>query len=300
MDVDMHDFKKQVECEYKGERYSVRDNGAVLRYPRKNKPLRKWDNKWTLGTPNNKGYCLIASEVVHRIVAFAFLGKPPTPQHIVDHKDTNRQNNRPENLRWLTKLENILNNPITLKKIEFLCGSVDAFLKDPSILKDYECEDQNFGWMKAVTPEEAKESWNRLSNWAEKDSDKSLPSMGKMGEWIFSPNKAAKISEKERIAQEQSNHEMVNKEIEVVLHKVENDTGLSRDEYSIKSKKRELLSARVYAAVLLRDKVGLSEEGISKLIGVSKSMVNTYLNYPGSYINNADYYKKYKKELIKL
>ncbi|WP_294143305.1 HNH endonuclease signature motif containing protein [uncultured Sanguibacteroides sp.] len=33
--------------------------------------------------------------------------------YVVDHIDTNRQNNRIENLRWLTKLENVLLNPIS-------------------------------------------------------------------------------------------------------------------------------------------------------------------------------------------
>lgn len=126
MAANLNDFGREAECIYKNERYSVRDNGAVLRHPRNNKPIRKYDNRWTFGKPNNNGYMLIASEVIHRIVAYAFLGEPPTIQHIVDHLDTNRQNNRPENLRWLTKLENILNNPITLKKIIFHRGSIEA------------------------------------------------------------------------------------------------------------------------------------------------------------------------------
>ena len=35
----------------------------------------------------------------------------------IDHIDTNRCNNRKENLRWFTKLENALNNEITRNKI---------------------------------------------------------------------------------------------------------------------------------------------------------------------------------------
>src|SRR5258706_1523074 len=143
MIVHVENYKKLAGCVYKEEHYSVRDNGAVFRHSRKNRPLRKLDNQWTFGTPNNNRYMLIASEVVHRIVAYAFLGEPPTAQHIIDHIDTNRQNNRPENLRWLTKLANILNNPITVKKIVFRCGSIEAFLKDPSILKKHESEDSN-------------------------------------------------------------------------------------------------------------------------------------------------------------
>lgn len=185
----MTDFIREVECVYKDEHYSVRDNGAVLRHARKDKRLRKYDNDWTFGKPNNYGYMLIGSEVVHRIVAYAFLGEPPTTQHIVDHIDTNRQNNRPENLRWLTKLENSLNNPITRKKIEFLCGSIEAFLKDPSILRNHIIEDPNFEWMRSVTPEEAQISWQRLNDWAKKENDRTSPKGGSLGEWIFKDNR---------------------------------------------------------------------------------------------------------------
>jgi hypothetical protein len=184
----MTDFKRGTECDYKDEHYSVRDNGAVLLHARKGKRLRKYDNHWTFGKPNNNGYMLIGSEVIHRIVAYAFIGEPPTSQHIVDHIDTNRQNNRPENLRWLTKLENALNNPITRKKIEFLCGSIETFLKDPSILRNYVKEDPNFEWMRTVTMEEAQISWQRLSNWAKKENDSTSSKGGSLGEWIFKGN----------------------------------------------------------------------------------------------------------------
>lgn len=188
MTVNVEDYKRQTECVYKEEHYSVRDNGAVFRHSRKNKPLRKYDSLWTFGTPNNYGYLLIVSEVVHRIVAYAFLGKPPTSQHVIDHIDTNRQNNRPENLRWLTKLENILKNPITLKKIVFCCGSIEAFLKDPSVLNNFESEDRNFGWMRTVTPEEAQTSLKRLNNWAKKENSSTLSTGVTLGEWLFQDN----------------------------------------------------------------------------------------------------------------
>ncbi|MEQ8554902.1 MAG: HNH endonuclease signature motif containing protein [Cyclobacteriaceae bacterium] len=184
----LNDYSREAECEYKDEHYLVRDNGAVLRKARIEKRLRKWDNIWTFGNPNHNGYLQIASVVIHRIVAYAFIGAPPTPQHIVDHIDTNRQNNRPENLRWLTKLENILNNPITLKRIKFLCGSIDAFLNDPSILKEFINEDPNFKWMRTVSKIEAQRSWERLSSWAKQESNKMDPKGGSMGEWIFEEN----------------------------------------------------------------------------------------------------------------
>lgn len=181
--ISVDDFYKEVrECDYKGEHYSVRDNGAVMRHSRCGRRMTKYDNIWTFGKANQNGYNCIASAIVHRIVAIAFHGEPPSPQHIVDHIDTNRQNNRPENLRWVTKLENILGNEITRAKIIFLCGSVEAFLKDPSILQGYESLDTNFSWMRAVSPEEAKVSRERLSQWA-----KNPPTSngGLTGEWLF-------------------------------------------------------------------------------------------------------------------
>ena len=50
----------------------------------------------------------IGAVVVHRIVATAFHGEQPSEKHIVDHIDTNRRNNRAENLRWITRLDNLL------------------------------------------------------------------------------------------------------------------------------------------------------------------------------------------------
>ena len=186
MPIDVSHFEIQVDCYYKSDLYSVRDNGAVFRHAREDKPFRKLDNQWTFGTLNNNGYLLTSSEVVHRIVAYAFLGEPPNPGYIIDHIDTNRQNNRPKNLRWLTKLENILNNPITLKRIIFHCGSIEAFLENPAILKEYVGKDPNFEWMRAVTPEEAKTSWNRLKNWAKREDGSSPSKSDRLGEWIFS------------------------------------------------------------------------------------------------------------------
>jgi len=87
---------REVNCTYKEERYSVRENGEVLRHTRDGKRSRPTDNKWTFGKPNEQAsYMEIASVRVHRIVATAFHGEPPTKEHVVDHIDTNRRNNRP-------------------------------------------------------------------------------------------------------------------------------------------------------------------------------------------------------------
>jgi HNH endonuclease len=176
------DFDKEIECFYKEERYGVRDNGAVLRYPINGKKKRPTDNNWTFGKLNLKsGYLEIVAVRIHRIVATAFHGEPPTKEHVVDHIDTNKQNNRPENLRWVTRLENILLNPITAKRIEIICGSVEAFLADPSKFKN-KFPDPNYEWMCTVSKEEAQISLERMLSWAKSNN----PSNGgSLGEWVY-------------------------------------------------------------------------------------------------------------------
>jgi hypothetical protein len=44
---------------------------------------------------------------VHRLVALAFLGEPPSPKHEVAHWDGNPSNNFVGNLRWATRAENV-------------------------------------------------------------------------------------------------------------------------------------------------------------------------------------------------
>jgi hypothetical protein len=169
-------------CYYKNEQYSVRDNGTVLRHTPINKRTRPSDNNWTFGKLNCKtGYLEIASVRIHRIVATAFHGEPPTKEHVVDHIDTNKQNNRPDNLRWVTRLENILLNPITARRIEIVCGSVEAFLANPSKFRD-KFPDSNYEWMCAVSIQEAQASKERLLAWAK--SNKPIQG-GSLGEWIY-------------------------------------------------------------------------------------------------------------------
>ena len=280
--VDVNDFGEEKVCVYKNETYSVRDNGAVLRHPRENGRVRPTDNQWTFGKPNKKtGYLEIASERVHRIVAMGFLGQPPTKKHVVDHVDTNKQNNRPDNLRWVTRLENVLLNPITVKRIEFTCGcSVEEFLANPSEYRD-KFQEPNYKWMCTVSEQEAKSSLERLLNWAKSDK---TPSGGSLGEWIFNRNNTIrKQTEKERIIEEQKCQSENDEMVEKIFQKVEKETGLNRKSLSSKTKKAEYYKARIYAAKLLRSEMSLSDESIGRLIGRSKSMVNSYLNHTDFY-----------------
>ena len=64
--------------------------------------------------PGASGYCSFNFNnkplMVHRIVAFLFLGRPERPdQTQVDHIDNIKSNNRAVNLRWASRRENLLN-----------------------------------------------------------------------------------------------------------------------------------------------------------------------------------------------
>jgi hypothetical protein len=52
-------------------------------------------------------WCKRRSFSVHVLVAEAFLGPRPSPQHTVDHLDMDRSNNVTENLRWATPSEQV-------------------------------------------------------------------------------------------------------------------------------------------------------------------------------------------------
>lgn len=271
--IELNDFKKASECIYKGELYLVRDNGAVLRKPLDNLRPRPTDNKWTFGKLNiSNGYLEIAAQRIYRIVATAFYGDPPTKEHVVDHIDTNKQNNRPENLRWVTRLENILLNPITAKRIELVCGSIEAFLEAPSKFRD-KFPEPTYKWMAIVSIEEAKASRERLLAWAQ--SDKQLEG-DTLGDWIYNRNRVSRDIKGLEIISGKA-HIVTDEMIESIFAKVELETGLTRSELSSKSKKEKYYQARIKVAKLLRSEVGLSDEGIGNLIGRSPSMVGTYL-----------------------
>lgn len=187
MEPMLNEFTREEVCVYKGRRYYVRDNGAVYRQCKEDGIKRKWDEEWTFGKFDpNTGYMLIGQERVHRIVCTAYHGEPVEDRNVADHIDTNRRNNRPDNLRWVTKLENTLNNPITRAKVELICGSIEAFLANPSLLYGHESENPNFKWMRAVTKEEADRSLKRWSEWAAKPKEERMPKGEGVGEWIFS------------------------------------------------------------------------------------------------------------------
>lgn len=181
--IDVKRYEKEVTCTYRNETYNVSDNGSIFRHSRIESRLRPLDGKWTFGKScKQKGYFNFSSETVHRIVATAFHGHQPSEKHVVDHIDTNKKNNRPENLRWVTRLENILLNPNTLSKILYKYGSIDNFLSDPSKPLNGVLE-ENFDWMRTVTKEESENTINNFLNWAKEGK---ISKGGSLAEWVFS------------------------------------------------------------------------------------------------------------------
>lgn len=153
--IDVNDFSVVKQCIYQGELYSVRDNGAVFRHDQINKRKRRIDNQWTFGEENiNSPYLYITNTRIQLIVTTAFHGEAPKPHYVVDHIDNNCTNNRPENLRWLPRLDWALKDSYTKKRTEYVCGSVEDYLANPALLGDWNI-DPNFEWMRKVTPEEA-------------------------------------------------------------------------------------------------------------------------------------------------
>ena len=175
-------YEAETTCVYRGETYRVRDNGAVLRQRQEDKRKRPLDETWTFGKPSaSDGYMAVSAHKVHRIVATAFHGPQPSKSHVVDHIDTNRRNNRPENLRWVTRLENILLNPVTAKRVVQLYGSIEDFLADPRNPRNG-TPATDFEWMRTVSADEAAYSRERLMAWAKSDK----PSGGgTIGDWVF-------------------------------------------------------------------------------------------------------------------
>lgn len=93
--------------------YEISEDGHVRRAlagkgARAGRTLKPWIN------PQNQ-YLYVSlwrnnqkkSIPIHRLVAMAFLGSPPTRRHVVAHCDGSRDGNQSWNLRWATQSENM-------------------------------------------------------------------------------------------------------------------------------------------------------------------------------------------------
>lgn len=160
-------YSRQVDCLYKGQRYYVRDNGAVKRddgiglFP---------DDEWSFGGYDSRGLFLYKGVSVAKVVATAFLGDAPSESHFVDHLDEDIENNRPENLRWIDSIENLLDSNETVEHILRRYGSIDAFVRNPSGLAH---EGKQYGRFIAATPRSVLDSIEHLVELSEEKPLKS-------------------------------------------------------------------------------------------------------------------------------
>lgn len=151
---DIDDFVQEKTCVYKDETYSVRDNGAVMRHSKENRRKRRIDGSWTFGNLDGKGFLRIGGEKINRIAATAFHGVPPNEQYVVFHKNYNSQDNRTNNLCWVTKFEFKILQPNIQSKLRIITDKkIEEILSDISILQTIDVS--NLNWMETVTQEEA-------------------------------------------------------------------------------------------------------------------------------------------------
>lgn len=94
--------------EIPGTDYSVSSEGRVISHKfgrdRVMKPHKNADGYRQVALSMQDGR---KDAMVHRLVAEAFIGIPPTPAHQINHKDGQKQNNRVANLEWVTHKENM-------------------------------------------------------------------------------------------------------------------------------------------------------------------------------------------------
>ena len=68
MERDLNIFTKEVECEFEGRKYSVRDNGAVYRHSKEGKKPSPLDCEWTFGKEDRVSHVMkIGAHNIHRI-----------------------------------------------------------------------------------------------------------------------------------------------------------------------------------------------------------------------------------------
>lgn len=81
---------------------AVKGRGAIVGLVLRQTTAPDGYRKVTLRAPGRR-----STKRVHRIVCEAFHGPQPTPAHEVAHGNGDRADNRAQNLRWATRLENI-------------------------------------------------------------------------------------------------------------------------------------------------------------------------------------------------
>lgn len=111
--------------------YQISNWGNVMSL-RSNKLITPQKNKYGYITIKLSKKGEIKTFLLHRLIAETFIPNPENKPYI-DHINTNRDDNRLENLRWVTPSENN-NNPLTLKRMLEITNT-NEYKKKKSITK---------------------------------------------------------------------------------------------------------------------------------------------------------------------
>lgn len=297
--TNINDYTQEKTCIYKDESYSVRDNGAVMRHSRDSGRKRPLDNEWTFGNPDkSNGYLFIAGIQIHRIVATAFHGEAPSKEHVVDHKNTNKQDNRPENLRWVTKLENIILNPITCKKIMYLTGKpIDYVLHHIEILHKIDLP-SDISWMRRVTEQEGKNCYENLLHWANEDTIRATEKRGKIGEWIYQRRFFAEINRDNHLIYTKTENAVHDRNRMKLPSEYPScpsgDYEHSLDEYIANLKTGELFFKTAYSSSLVEEAVIHEDKIIVRTRSANLNAIKKFHVTTVSLVNNTFVHELYK------
>ena len=112
------EFRKQAAEELDGEVWKQIEQFSCTSYVSNLGRIKH--SKSSAFTPKPRGlmeYAMFKHVPVHRLVAFAFLGQPPSADHTVDHINRDRADNRVANLRWASRVEQRANQTRGNQKI---------------------------------------------------------------------------------------------------------------------------------------------------------------------------------------
>ena len=124
-----------------------------------------------------------------------------------------------------------MNNEITRSKIIYICGSIEAFIENPNILRERldQVKEPSLEWMRTVSPEEAKIAHENLKKFWEEQAQNPRPlNGGALNERIFQNQGVIQtesvITESNHNKTKESKHSLSNDEINELLNQLQSNS----------------------------------------------------------------------------